>query len=71
MKLVELVGAKGAAVWISAGQVTHVNAPDTGDGGGSLYGSNNSNSGARIHFAGGAHLDVRQSLAEVVVLLGD
>ena len=69
MKLVEFVGARGAAVWISSGQVTHVSQPDTADGGGNLYGSSNGNTGARIWLSGGAHQDVRQSLDEVVASL--
>ena len=66
MKLMEFVGVKGAALWISAGQVTHVLAHDVGEG--SMYGSNNTKSGARICFAGGGHLDVRQSVDEVVAI---
>ncbi|HZZ34754.1 MAG TPA: hypothetical protein VFE03_03450 [Caulobacteraceae bacterium] len=71
MRLVEFAGAKGAAVWISCEQVIYVNRPDTSDGGGSLYGSSNGATGARIWLSGGAHLDVRQSLEEVVALLAE
>ena len=64
MKLVEFAAVKGAALWVNPGQVTHVLAHDVGEG--SMYGSNNTKSGARIVFAGGGHLDVRQSVEEVV-----
>ena len=67
MKLVEFVGAKGAALWISAGQVTHIQGHTVGEG--SLYGSNNDRAGARIFLTGGLHLDVRQTVDETVAML--
>ena len=66
MKLVEFVAIKGAALWISPGQVTHVQLHDAGDG--SMYGSANTKTGARIFLNGGGHLDVRQTVDEVVAL---
>lgn len=68
MKLVEFAGPKGAALWISPVQVTHVLAHDAGEG--SMYGSSNDRTGARIFLVGGGHLDVRQTVAETVGLLG-
>lgn len=66
MKLVEFVALKGAALWISPGQVTHVQVHDTGEG--SMYGSANTKTGARIFLVGGGHLDVRQTVDETVAL---
>ena len=68
MKLVEFAGPKGAALWISPLQVTHVIGQETAEG--SMYGSSNTKTGARIFLAGGGHLDVRQTVAETVGLLG-
>lgn len=65
MKFVEFAGPKGAALWISPGQVTHVQ-PQPDAGGDSMYGSNNTRTGARVFLSGGGHLDVRQSVDEVV-----
>ena len=67
MSLVEFMGVKGRAVWINSGQVTHVLGQESGQG--SMYGSNNEKSGARIVLAGGEYLDVRQTVAETVALL--
>ena len=67
MTLVEFMGVKGRAVWVSPGQVTHVLGQDSGQG--SMYGSSNEKSGARIVLAGGEYLDVRQTVAETVALL--
>jgi hypothetical protein len=66
MKLVQFTGAKGAPLWISPAQVTHVVGQESGEG--SMYGSNNAKTGARIFLAGGSHLDVRQAVDEVVAL---
>lgn len=69
MKLVQFAGAKGAPLWISPGQVTHVQSHAGGEG--SLYGSNNERTGARVFLAGGGHLDVSQSVEEVVAAFSD
>jgi hypothetical protein len=66
MKLVEFVGAKGAALWISSAQVTHIQGHAAGEG--SMYGSSNERAGARVFLTGGLHLDVRQTVAEAVAL---
>ncbi len=68
MKLVEFAGPKGAALWINPGQVTHVLGQESAEG--SMYGSSNNKTGARIFLSGGGHLDVRQTVAETVGLLG-
>ncbi len=68
MTLIEFAGPKGAEIWISPAQVTHVQAHDAGEG--SMYGSSNDKTGARIFLVGGGHLDVRHTLAETVALFG-
>ena len=64
MKMVELIGAKGLAVWVNAGQVSYFHRTET-VGEGSMYGSNNTKSGARIWFSSGGHLDVRETAEEI------
>jgi hypothetical protein len=69
MKLVQLTGAKGVSVWISAGQITYLSAPESAEN--SLYGSTNAKGGARVMFAGGTHVDVRESADEIASRLSD
>lgn len=68
MKLVRLTGVKGGIVWVTASQVTHLGALESGEN--SLYGSNNTSKAAtRLQFAGGEHVDVREPADEVAALL--
>lgn len=68
MKLVEFAAPKGAAIWISPVQVTHVIGQESAEG--SMYGSSNTKTGARIFLVGGGHLDVRETVAETLLRLG-
>ena len=66
--MVRLTGVKGAPVWVSAGQVTHLSALESSEN--SLYGSSNTRAATRLEFAGGEHLDVREPAEDVAGLLG-
>jgi hypothetical protein len=68
MKMIELATTKGAAVWVNPDQVVFAGLPD--GAGTSMYGDNNVRAATRLHFAHGAHLDVREELAEVIARLG-
>jgi hypothetical protein len=65
--MIELSGVKGGAVWVNPGQVLYVGLPEGPAS--SMYGDNNNRAGTRLHFAQGAHLDVREALEEVVARL--
>lgn len=67
MTMVRLTGVKGAPVWVSALQVTHVSALESSEN--RLYGSSNTTATTRLLFAGGEHLDVREPAEEVAGLL--
>jgi hypothetical protein len=69
MKLVELTGVKGGAVWVNAGQLIYVGLGG-GGAGGSMYGDNNVSTSAKLHFADGSNLEVKESVPEVVARLG-
>lgn len=69
MKLVELTGVKGGAVWVNAGQLIYVGLAGAGAGG-SMYGDNNVSNISKLHFADGSSLEVKEPLAEVVARLG-
>ena len=68
MKMIELTGAKGGAVWVNPAQVLYAAAED--GGGGSMYGDNNVRAAVKLHFNQGAGVEVRESMAEVVSRLG-
>ncbi len=62
--MIELSGVKGGAVWVNPEQVLYVGLPE--GPGSSMYGDNNSRTVTRLFFAQGGHLEVRESLEEVV-----
>lgn len=65
--MIELTAVKGGDVWVNPDQVQYVALPDAAAS--SMYGDNNNRAGSRLYFAQGAHLDVRQTPADVVALL--
>jgi hypothetical protein len=65
--MIELTAVKGGAVWVNAAQVLYVGHPDVA--GQSMYGDNNNRAGARLYFAQGAHLEVRELLDDVMTRL--
>jgi hypothetical protein len=69
VKLLQLTSAKGAALWVSAGQITYFGASESTES--SLYGSNNTKAGTRLFLAGGGHVDVRESAGDIVAQFGD
>jgi hypothetical protein len=68
MRLIELSGVKGGAVWVNPAQVLYLGVPESA-GGASMYGDNNIRAGTRLCFAQGAHLEVREGLDDVVARL--
>jgi hypothetical protein len=68
MTLVRLSSAKGAAVWVNAQHVLYVGPPEGGTS--DMYGGNNVRSGAKIYFAQGTTLDVRETPEEAAAHLG-
>ena len=64
MRMIQLKGAKGGAVWVNPAHVLYAALPDTAAS--SMYGDNNNTLGTRLHFVQGAHLDVREMLEDVV-----
>jgi hypothetical protein len=67
MRMVELSGVKGGAVWVNPAQVLYLGLPESA--GATMYGDNNSRASTRLVFAQGAHLEVREPLDEVVARL--
>jgi hypothetical protein len=67
MRMIELSTVKGAAVWVNPAQVLYLGPPD--GAGSSMYGDNNIRAGARLVFAQGAPLEVRETLDDVVARL--
>ena len=65
--MIEFSGLKGGAVWVNPGQVLYCALPEGGAS--SMYGDNNNRAGTRLYFAQGAHLEVRETLDEVVARL--
>ena len=69
MKMIELTAVKGGGtIWVNPALVLYVAAPD--GQGSSMYGDNNQRAAARVHFAQGASLEVRESPGEVAARLG-
>jgi hypothetical protein len=64
VRMIELSGVKGGAVWVNPEQVLYVGLPE--GPGSSMYGDNNNRTGTRLFFAQGSHLEVREALEEVV-----
>jgi len=64
--MIELTVVKGGAVWVNPAQLQYVALPDAAAS--SMYGDSNNRAGARLYFAQGVHLDVRESPADVVAL---
>ena len=64
MRMIELSGVKGGAVWVNPEQVLYVGLPE--GPGSSMYGDNNNRTGTRLFFAQGGHLEVREAIEEVV-----
>jgi hypothetical protein len=69
VRMIQLKGAKGGAVWVNPSQVLYAALPDNAAS--SMYGDNNNMLGTRLHFVQGAHLDVREMLEDVVARLTD
>ena len=69
MRMIELSALKGGALWVNPEQVLYVGVPE--GAGSSMYGDNNSRTGARLFFAQGSHLEVREALEEVVARMTD
>jgi hypothetical protein len=69
VRMIQLKSAKGGAVWVNPTHVLYAALPDTAAS--SMYGDNNNTLGTRLHFAQGAHLDVREVLEDVVARLTD
>jgi hypothetical protein len=67
MPMIELSAVKGGTVWVNAAQVLYIVLPE--GAGSSMYGDNNNRSGARLYFAQGAHVEVREAIDEVVARL--
>ncbi len=68
MRLIELTARKGGgAVWVNPDKLDWVGPADAG--GSSMYGEGNVRSGAKLHFAHGADLDVQEAPEEVVMRL--
>jgi hypothetical protein len=65
--MIELTAVKGGAVWVNPVQVLYVGHPEVA--GQSMYGDNNNRAGARIYFAQGAHLEVREPVDDVMARL--
>jgi hypothetical protein len=65
--MIEFSGLKGGAVWVNPGQVLYCALPEGAAS--SMYGDNNNRAGTRLYFAQGAHLEVRETLDEVVARL--
>ena len=65
--MIELTAVKGGTIWVNPAQVQYVALPDSAAS--SMYGDNNNRAGARLHFAQGAHLDVREAPGDVAALL--
>ena len=69
MKMVELTAVKGGGtIWVNPALVLYVSPPD--GAGSSMYGDNNQRAAAKVHFAQGAVLEVRESPAEVASRFG-
>ena len=67
MKLIELTGVKGATVWVNPELLLWVGRPDGVQS--SMYGDNNARASTSLHFAQGDHLEVRETVSDVVALL--
>jgi hypothetical protein len=65
--MIELTAVKGGATWVNPAQVQYVGLPDAAAS--SMYGDNNNRAGARLYFAQGAHLEVRELLDDVMTRL--
>jgi hypothetical protein len=65
--MIELSTVKGGPVWVNPAQVQYVSLPDGAAS--SMYGDNNNRAGARLFFAQGVHLDVREAPGDVAALL--
>jgi len=67
MRMIGLSTVKGGAVWVNPAQVLYLGPPD--GAGSSMYGDNNIRAGARLVFAQGAPLEVRETPDDVVARL--
>jgi hypothetical protein len=67
VKLVELTGLKGGAVWVNPELLLWVGPPDGVQS--SMYGDNNARACTRLHFAHGEHLEVKEAVLDVVARL--
>lgn len=65
--MIELSAVKGGKVWVNPAQVLYLGLPEGASS--SMYGDNNTPVGTRLHFAQGAHLEVREAVADVVARL--
>jgi hypothetical protein len=69
LKLIEFANVKCGILWVNAAQVLWVAAPEGASA--SMYGDNNVRAVTRLHFGQGAHVEVRETLADVVARLND
>jgi hypothetical protein len=69
VKLVEFANAKGGIVWVNAAQVLWAAPPEGASS--SMYGDSNVRAVTRLHFGQGTTLEVRETLADVVMRLND